>query len=690
MVKRKDGGNPQEVTGGGLKYAIHNLDLSTVELSTSPLDDYQRLFFARLLSRPNVDQRRNLDVKRVTYKSSIAEAFANPACVVPDAGLSHDGASPRMQLSQRRPSGSAKYVLDCFEYQLPDVLLGVQSGLEQFASLSKGSKARLGLDEHPGRVLSGTISMPGDPAQSEGFVAPTQGEGDELVANPLTKNQQFKLRKIDHSLQQNSKLINPNNCVLWTHESGYVFLTGIWRLYQDVMRGLISLPRVDDSNRAEVQEVCKRELDYIITTAFYESGACPPTGCSDRRKRRQSAGSDMPSSTGQGSLSSPTIQTSANPSASVTHYTDLHWNSLSPDLKQMMCDTYRNHLIHEKGFSPQDLVKCDFAEVIKRVRGGYIKIQGTWLPLETARLLCVRFCYPIRYLLVPIFGPNFPTDCENWFKYIQNQLKIREANKSKLSPSPVDVGTQPRRRKRRDSTKSKVSKPVGNELLNAFQNLLDISKNPPLANPTPKQISRRSSSCAPECALMQRRSSLEKLPPISAIMQSISPRSSVGHHSDSGYTSLTNIHRDSGIESQPQIHPNPTVQTLSHLASFYNTNGHRYSYPGNVYMSHQKPVSNRMQSTPNDGLFEMYMNKPSSAPMQEVSVKSEMTNATNYKPVNFTDGSDKWFPRSRPQTSGSGNISNPASPGQKNNVATLTTSYPEMNAPMTYWFSATR
>lgn len=48
---------------------------------------------------------------------------------------------------------------------------------------------------------------------------------------------------------------------------------------------------------------------------------------------------------------------------------------------------------------------------IKRVRGGYLKIQGTWVPFFLCKKLAVRFCYYIRYKLVPIFGPEFPSQC---------------------------------------------------------------------------------------------------------------------------------------------------------------------------------------------------------------------------------------------------------------------------------------
>ena len=66
----------------------------------------------------------------------------------------------------------------------------------------------------------------------------------------------------------------------------------------------------------------------------------------------------------------------------------------------------------------------DLAPQLRRVRGGYLKIQGTWMPYEIALRLarrCVyclwctavkhfslpcrfRVAWPIRYELVPLFG----------------------------------------------------------------------------------------------------------------------------------------------------------------------------------------------------------------------------------------------------------------------------------------------
>ncbi|KAG2115012.1 hypothetical protein DEU56DRAFT_874267 [Suillus clintonianus] len=68
------------------------------------------------------------------------------------------------------------------------------------------------------------------------------------------------------------------------------------------------------------------------------------------------------------------------------------------------------------GIWKADIVKMidsqpDLAPVIRRVRGGYLKIQGTWMPYEVALRLSRRVAWPIRDDLVPLFGPTFPSTC---------------------------------------------------------------------------------------------------------------------------------------------------------------------------------------------------------------------------------------------------------------------------------------
>ncbi|RUS13041.1 hypothetical protein BC937DRAFT_86444 [Endogone sp. FLAS-F59071] len=45
---------------------------------------------------------------------------------------------------------------------------------------------------------------------------------------------------------------------------------------------------------------------------------------------------------------------------------------------------------------------------VRKIRGGFLKIQGTWIPYEHAHILCSRTAWAIRKELIPLFGPSFP------------------------------------------------------------------------------------------------------------------------------------------------------------------------------------------------------------------------------------------------------------------------------------------
>lgn len=65
---------------------------------------------------------------------------------------------------------------------------------------------------------------------------------------------------------------------------------------------------------------------------------------------------------------------------------------------------------------------------IKRIRGGFLKIQGTWLPYSLCKILARRFCYYIRYELIPIFGNDFPDLCLHPTDEKFGQLKFDDLN----------------------------------------------------------------------------------------------------------------------------------------------------------------------------------------------------------------------------------------------------------------------
>ncbi|KAI9473906.1 MAG: hypothetical protein EXX96DRAFT_322885 [Benjaminiella poitrasii] len=47
---------------------------------------------------------------------------------------------------------------------------------------------------------------------------------------------------------------------------------------------------------------------------------------------------------------------------------------------------------------------------VKKIRGGFLKIQGTWIPFDIAYTLCTRTARKLRKELVPLFGPRILSD----------------------------------------------------------------------------------------------------------------------------------------------------------------------------------------------------------------------------------------------------------------------------------------
>jgi len=45
------------------------------------------------------------------------------------------------------------------------------------------------------------------------------------------------------------------------------------------------------------------------------------------------------------------------------------------------------------------------------VTGGNIAVQGYWMPFDSAKYMCMTFCWEIRHALTPIFGPQFIRQC---------------------------------------------------------------------------------------------------------------------------------------------------------------------------------------------------------------------------------------------------------------------------------------
>ncbi|KAK9459987.1 uncharacterized protein V1516DRAFT_665499 [Lipomyces oligophaga] len=102
------------------------------------------------------------------------------------------------------------------------------------------------------------------------------------------------------------------------------------------------------------------------------------------------------------------------------------------------------------GNSKADIVKLvdnspALLSVIRRVRGGYLKIQGTWLPFPVAYTLASRTCYHIRHALIPVFGHDFPQSCltPNEPGFGQLQLTVSDSSRRRRKRSSGATAAAP-------------------------------------------------------------------------------------------------------------------------------------------------------------------------------------------------------------------------------------------------------
>lgn len=146
------------------------------------------------------------------------------------------------------------------------------------------------------------------------------------------------------------------------------------------------------------------------------------------------------------------------------------------------------------GNSKADIVKLldgspELEPVFRRVRGGFLKIQGTWVPYDVARTLALRICYPIRYALIPLFGANFPGECLRPHERGYGQLQMRK------------VGVVPHRRRSSSSSTNepprRSSNPEGrrgsNSRLSRVRTLSSPYRSPKFHDQLPM--------AAPDCAI---------------------------------------------------------------------------------------------------------------------------------------------------------------------------------------------
>jgi hypothetical protein len=130
-------------------------------------------------------------------------------------------------------------------------------------------------------------------------------------------------------------------------------------------------------------------------------------------------------------------------------------------------------------------------EISHSLTGGNLEAQGYWVPFEAAKAIAAKFAYPIRYLLTPIFGHDFPATCVS-----PDDPQFRNY---KIDPSIVQICTKDTQHwlanapavasSSQDSSSQDIRM---SGVLNTFEEILELSPEPSITGtdssfPSPKR-----------------------------------------------------------------------------------------------------------------------------------------------------------------------------------------------------------
>ncbi|KAG9049144.1 hypothetical protein FS837_011063 [Tulasnella sp. UAMH 9824] len=78
---------------------------------------------------------------------------------------------------------------------------------------------------------------------------------------------------------------------------------------------------------------------------------------------------------------------------------------------------------------------------LRRVKGGFLRVQGTWIPHSNAMALARKIAWEIKDDLVPFFGPEFPSTClapndPGFADILAPRTRARRSNTTTVAPGP--------------------------------------------------------------------------------------------------------------------------------------------------------------------------------------------------------------------------------------------------------------
>lgn len=433
------------------KRSFFTIPLDKIKLTSNPLDDYQRTLFSLVFSNADTkcednNNGLNIEIKKVEYKSNLAEKLADLHALIFSDNITHEpgiGANGRTKDKyngkvEKSIKKKSKNPLHGLMYSFPDFKI---LSTDSKTPTNKKKKSSLKLSDRVSNKLSiGSTLYPQIFDIDITTTDTTEQHDTILIDNTLfndgseysiVQNQLFKKENDLHFEHNQYHIFNRNNSVIWSPDKSCVFVTGIWKLYQDAMYGLSNIGRLNKQTGLSQQDICGIEFQTVLEDLFPNLSPRFSHNIKKGCRNSEAIGSERVRST----------DNTEKPNKPLPKYVEFHWDKIHCSIRKNFWNRYRNYLIHSKQIDPEILGDIEKLPFIQKVRGGYIHIQGTWLPIELARYLCITFAFPIRYLLVPIFGSEFPKECEEWYANRQQNMAQLKSMPLNLVYNKVDCRT---------------------------------------------------------------------------------------------------------------------------------------------------------------------------------------------------------------------------------------------------------
>ncbi|SMN22217.1 similar to Saccharomyces cerevisiae YIL101C XBP1 Transcriptional repressor that binds to promoter sequences of the cyclin genes, CYS3, and SMF2 [Maudiozyma saulgeensis] len=481
------------------KCPAYSLKFDNIRLTDSPLDDYQRTFFIALYQKfysqnsiktPETSiEELNLKQLNISTNEYVVNSFVTSEnftisnlndlsnsttdvnnnnsniaiknIIKSNESPQHNEVNCEVLDNKIKINKNTKTVkLNCCEYHLPNLRINTR--------FRDNNEIRLKNEQEQICPLDGSLDL----SKASLKKIPVS------IKNKLQLNKDsLKRQLMDCSLSfnQSDEFSNnhshsssePNDYIMWDHNTGYVNMTTILNIYEDIMKGLISCKRIEanEQQNGKLQRYCRqmyhaimpnnvRKFDDLEARCILREDGCISPGISsssvqmDKSNNNNKSNNLLASPLGKIDNTNDISQEPRQSRISVKVEQDSYTSNLnyrqffipqhSPRLNNISFKKFVINLVKNHNIPPWRIVfaNMSYPILVQNIIKGPKETQGIWIPIGVARRICSGFCYPIRYFLVPLFGNDFVTLCQErmtMFLITCNSFTIK-----KMSKTPKD------------------------------------------------------------------------------------------------------------------------------------------------------------------------------------------------------------------------------------------------------------